>query len=106
MDHHALCLRRNRLSSIDSRPSPRSNGSFCSGRARGDASPRADIDLAIACPGIDPRRRSDIVEAAENAPTLVQIDLIRMETAPAALLSEINREGQVLYERHDRKAPA
>lgn len=75
-------------------------------RARGDASPRADIDLAIGCPGIDPRRRSDIVEAAENAPTLVQIDLIRMETAPAALLSEINREGQVLYECHNRKAPA
>ncbi|MGH6877334.1 MAG: nucleotidyltransferase domain-containing protein, partial [Rhizomicrobium sp.] len=49
-------------------------------RARGDARPRADIDLAIACPGADAKRWSDIVEAADAAPTLLQIDLIRMET--------------------------
>jgi predicted nucleotidyltransferase len=75
-------------------------------RARGDAAPRADIDLAVACPEADARRWSDILEAAENAPTLLQIDLIRMETAPFALRSQIAREGQVLYERSDRKAPA
>lgn len=70
-------------------------------RACGNAPPRADIDLAISCPHADARRWSDIVEAAENAPTLLQIDLVRIETAPAELLTEIAREGRVLYERND-----
>jgi predicted nucleotidyltransferase len=68
-------------------------------RARGDAAPRSDIDLAIACPRADAKRWSDIVEAAEEAPTLLQIDLVRMETAPPELLAQIAREGRVLYER-------
>jgi predicted nucleotidyltransferase len=68
-------------------------------RARGGASSRAGIDLAIACPTADARRWSDMVEAAEGAPTLLQIDLIRMETAPAELLGEIARHRKVLYER-------
>jgi predicted nucleotidyltransferase len=75
-------------------------------RARGDATPRADIDLAVACPGADATLWSDIVEAAEAAPTLLQIDLIRMDSAPSELLDHIAREGRVLYERSDRKAPA
>jgi predicted nucleotidyltransferase len=68
-------------------------------RARGDAAPRSDIDLAIACPRADPKIWSDIVEAAEEAPTLLQTDLVRMDTAPAELLAEIAREGRVIYER-------
>jgi uncharacterized protein len=75
-------------------------------RARGDAAPRSDVDLAVACPKADARRWSDIVEAAENAPTLLQIDLVRMETAPAELLAQINREGRVLYERSRSDAQA
>ena len=55
-------------------------------RARGDAAPRSDIDLAIACPRADAKIWSDIVEAAEEAPTLLQIDLVRMDTAPPELL--------------------
>lgn len=43
--------------------------------ARGDAAPRSDIDLAVAWPRADPKRWSDIVEAAEEAPTLLHIDL-------------------------------
>jgi len=73
-------------------------------RARGDAAPRSDIDLAIACPGADALRWSEIVETAENAPTLLQIDLIRMDDAPFELLAEIAREGRVLYERGDGTA--
>jgi uncharacterized protein len=69
-------------------------------RVRGDAMPRSDIDLAIACPRADPKIWSDIVEAAEEAPTLLQIDLVRMDTAPPELLAEIAREGRVLYERN------
>jgi predicted nucleotidyltransferase len=68
-------------------------------RARGDAAPRSDIDLAITCPRADAKIWSDIVEAAEEAPTLLQIDLVRMDAAPAELLAEIAREGRVLYER-------
>lgn len=75
-------------------------------RARGDATSRADIDLAVACPAADPARWSDIVEAAENAPTLLQIDLVRIENAPPELLRQIAREGRVLYERRDRHAQA
>ena len=75
-------------------------------RARGDAPPRADIDLAIACPDADAKRWSDIVEAAETAPTLLQIDLVRIVTAPSELLDEIAREGQILYERGIGQAPA
>jgi predicted nucleotidyltransferase len=75
-------------------------------RARGDARPRADIDLAVACPTADARRWSDIVEAAEEAPTLLQIDLVRIETAPADLLAQIQREGRVLYERDSSNTPA
>jgi predicted nucleotidyltransferase len=67
-------------------------------RARGDAMPRSDIDLAITCPRADPKIWSDIVEAAEEAPTLLQIDLVRIETAPPELLAEIAREGRALCE--------
>jgi predicted nucleotidyltransferase len=73
-------------------------------RARGDAPPRADIDLAIACPNADARRWSDIVEAAEEAPTLLRIDLVRMETAPEELLGQIAREGRVIFERGARQS--
>ena len=75
-------------------------------RARGDAKPRADIDLAIACPRADAKRWSDIVEATEMAPTLLQIDLVRLETAPSELTREIAREGRTLYDRSNSKTPA
>jgi predicted nucleotidyltransferase len=68
-------------------------------RARGDASPRADIDIAVDCPGADARCWSEIEEAVENAPTLLQIDLVRLDRAPAELASVIGAEGKVLYER-------
>ncbi|HEY5046992.1 MAG TPA: nucleotidyltransferase domain-containing protein [Rhizomicrobium sp.] len=67
-------------------------------RARGDAGPLADIDLAIACPDADAGRWSDIVEAAEETPTLLLIDIVRIESAPAALKAQIVREGKTLYE--------
>lgn len=75
-------------------------------RARGDAMPRSDIDLAISCPRADPKVWSDIVEAAEEAPTLLMIDLVRMDTAPPELLAEIAREGRVLYEPARRRFEA
>lgn len=73
-------------------------------RARGDAGPRSDIDLAVSCPDATASRWSEIVDSAENAPTLLQIDLIRLETAPPELLRQISREGLTLYERNSSKA--
>jgi uncharacterized protein len=73
-------------------------------RARGEASERADIDLAVECPAADIRRWFDIEEAADSAPTLLKIDLVRLDTAPAELAANIRSEGKVLYERE--RAPA
>lgn len=71
-------------------------------RARGDASPRADTDIAVECPGVDPRRWSEMEEAVENAPTLLRVDLVRLDRAPPDLAGVIRAEGKVLYERVKR----
>jgi len=73
-------------------------------RARGDAAPRTDIDVAVECPTADIRRWFEIEEAAENAPTLLKIDLIRLDRAPEDLAANIRREGRVLYERERQPA--
>jgi predicted nucleotidyltransferase len=71
-------------------------------RARGDAGFRADIDIAVECPTADILRWSDIEEAVELAPTLLNIDLVRLDTAPPELAAVIRDEGRVLYERSKR----
>ncbi len=68
-------------------------------RARGDAQPRSDIDLAIACPGADARIWADICETIENADTLLKIDCVRMEEAGPELRQRIMAEGRLLYAR-------
>ena len=73
-------------------------------RARGDAGFRADIDIAVECPTADTLRWSDIEEAVELAPTLLNIDLVRLDTAPPELLAAIRDEGRVLYERATRSS--
>ena len=75
-------------------------------RARGDAAARADIDLAVECPAATIERWFDIEEAAENAPTLLKIDLVRLDRAPAELAANILREGRILYERAERQPAA
>lgn len=52
-------------------------------RARGDARPRSDIDLAIEAPRADARRWQDILDAVEEA--------------PAVLRAEIERTGRLLH---------
>lgn len=68
-------------------------------RARGDARPRSDIDLAIAAPAADARRWQAILDAIEKAPTLLRVDVTRMEEAPEDLRAEILRSGRVIHER-------
>jgi len=69
-------------------------------RARGDHFERSDIDLAIEAPAMD---RSDSlrikVDIEEDAPTLLCIDLVRMEEAPEHLREQIHNEGIVVHER-------
>lgn len=71
-------------------------------RARGDHGPRSDIDLAVEASGASVADRARMAELVEEAPTLVAIDLVRLDQADAALRREIEREGIVLHER--RKA--
>lgn len=68
-------------------------------RARGDAGPRSDIDLAIACPQADAIIWSDICEAVDAAETLLCIDIVRLEEAAPELAQKILTEGRLLYER-------
>lgn len=68
-------------------------------RARADHDPRSDIDLAIECPTASRdlwRRIRDMVEATR---TLLFIDVVRLDKAPAALKAKVRDEGVVLYER-------
>lgn len=75
-------------------------------RARGDAASRADIDLAVDCPSANVQRWFQIEQAAEEAPTLLKIDLVRLDRAPTELAANIRREGRVLYERAERQPAA
>ncbi len=67
-------------------------------RARGDHDPRSDIDLAVACPGASRDTWRSIREKIEQTRTLLLVDLVRLDTAPASLLAKVNEEGIVLYE--------
>ena len=66
-------------------------------RARGDAEPRSDIDLAIGSGKMTPAEWLSILEALETVDTLLPIQAVRLEEAPAALLARIDREGVLLY---------
>lgn len=68
-------------------------------RARNDAQPRSDIDLAFVCPSASENDWLTILDIVENADTLLKIDVIRFD-----MLSEINplkekiqKEGIVVY---------
>jgi predicted nucleotidyltransferase len=67
-------------------------------RARGDHGSRADLDLAFE---LDSPKHFGAFCAAvrEDAPTLLEMDLVDLATATEALRSAVRREGIVLYER-------
>lgn len=66
-------------------------------RARGDAQERSDIDLAVSCP--DESDWLALLDAMEEAPTLLKIDLLRWEAMTGDLCDEVMTEGVVLFER-------
>lgn len=68
-------------------------------RAIGDATERSDIDLAVSAPGIDFRRWAEIAAAVDEAPTLLDVDLVWLEDAGVALRETVAATGVVVDER-------
>jgi predicted nucleotidyltransferase len=68
-------------------------------RARGDADEKSDIDVAIICPNISDRDWLDICDRVENINTLLEINLIRFDSASKKLQNKILQEGITLYEQ-------
>jgi predicted nucleotidyltransferase len=68
-------------------------------RARGDHAARSDIDLAIEAPGAGAIEWDAIAQIVESAPTLLGVDLVRLDAASPALQERVRAEGRVLLER-------
>jgi predicted nucleotidyltransferase len=66
-------------------------------RARGDAGPRADVDLAVDAPGLAPREWLRLADMADAADTLLKIDLVRLDEAPPELRARIEAEGRTVH---------
>lgn len=64
-------------------------------RARGQAYARSDIDLAVA--GDADNRFYFLIR--ENLDSLLNIDIVDMESAGQELVNEIERDGVILYEK-------
>lgn len=70
-------------------------------RARGDHSPRSDIDLAIVCPSATSDEWCEIEEILNAADTLLKIDWVRFDTLPSSdkLTENILRFKKILYKK-------
>lgn len=68
-------------------------------RARGDADPRSDIDLAVDAPGATGRQWLDWEARIDNVESLLRVDVVRWDEASPALRARIAHEGQGLYDR-------
>ena len=72
-------------------------------RARGDAEPRSDIDLAVAASALTRTEWLRVVDALEETETLLPIQAVLLGAAPPALRERILREGVVLYAEHQAR---
>lgn len=69
-------------------------------RARGDHDARSDLDLAVYCPGIADAQWKEIERAAEEADTLLQVEVTRLDgLPPGTFRQEIERCKQLLWLR-------
>jgi uncharacterized protein len=68
-------------------------------RARGDAGPRSDVDLAIDAPELRAPEWLRLRDMTEDADTLLSIDMVRLDEAPPELRARIEAEGRTLHER-------
>lgn len=63
-------------------------------RVAGGARPASDVDLAVWAPGTTTGEWNDLVEAIEEAPIILRLDLVRRdEQTDPRLLARIEREG-------------
>jgi uncharacterized protein len=70
-------------------------------RARGDHSPRSDIDLAVLCPSASQKDWLKVLEIIEESDTLLQIDCLRLDELKDGdrLKEKILRQGKSLYQK-------
>lgn len=66
-------------------------------RARGDADPRSDIDLAISSAAMTRGEWLRVLASLEAIETLLPIQAVLLEEAPARLRERVAREGIDLY---------
>ena len=66
-------------------------------RAREDARPDSDIDLAFEHGSTDAEWAAFVNEMAERAPTLLSVDLIDLPRADPGLRERIRREGRLVH---------
>lgn len=69
-------------------------------RARGDARPRSDIDLAVDAPSLTHRQWLELQDQIdEELDTLLKCDLLWLQKCDDELVKRIHQEGVILYER-------
>ncbi len=68
-------------------------------RARGDNTERSDIDIAISCPEAKGWDWFDIKDLADEAPTLLEIDMVNIDEISEELKNDIDKYGIIVYER-------
>ena len=70
-------------------------------RARGSHAERADIDLAIDCPGATPVDWQKVLDIIDEADTLLAIDCVRLDAEPvdSELRRAVEHERIALYQR-------
>jgi len=68
-------------------------------RARDEATPRADIDLAVECPTADAADFARVSLRLSEIETLLPVDVVRLEEAGVEMSRRVLRDGVLLYER-------
>lgn len=70
-------------------------------RARGDARPRSDIDIAVTAPQASLRDWERLLGQVEALPTLLKIDCVRFDALAEgdSLRAAVERDGRLLFDR-------
>lgn len=68
-------------------------------RARNEAAPRADIDLAVEYPDAAPADFARVSSLLSELDTLLPVDVVRVEEAGEEMRHRVLRDGVLLYER-------
>lgn len=72
-------------------------------RAREDHGDRDDIDIAVSCPEATDEQWAQIESLVTGLPTLLRVDLVRLDTAPTEVRQEIQIEGILFFEPWGRR---